>query len=93
MRGGEEFLRIGIQSGDYKASTRVVLWRGSHEEIHQSGMMHPRYTTWLSRANCGFSGGYSVAPALAISSVLASKSYGKNDSVRLQGRSPRALRC
>jgi len=35
MRAGEEFLRIGIQSG-HKTPTRVVLWRGAREEIYQS---------------------------------------------------------
>lgn len=41
LRGGEQFLRIGVQSGDLGGSTRVVLWRGQREEIYQDGMIPP----------------------------------------------------
>jgi len=34
LRRGEQFLRIGVQSVDHESSTRVVLWRGQHEEIY-----------------------------------------------------------
>jgi hypothetical protein len=50
MREGEEFLRIGIQSGDYKMPIHVVLWRGTPEEVYQSGM-HPRCATELSHVD------------------------------------------
>lgn len=35
LRGGEEFLRISVQSDDQKSPTRVVLWRGARDEIYQ----------------------------------------------------------
>ncbi|KAH9003330.1 hypothetical protein EDB86DRAFT_2891522 [Lactarius hatsudake] len=35
LRGGEEFLRISVQSDDPKNPTRVVLWRGARDEIYQ----------------------------------------------------------
>ncbi|KAI9438538.1 hypothetical protein H4582DRAFT_179199 [Lactarius indigo] len=37
LREGEEFLRISVQSDDHKNPTRVVLWRGSRDEIYQGG--------------------------------------------------------
>lgn len=91
MRRGEEFLRISVQSDDYKTPTRVVLWRGAGEEIYRSGMIHPWYTAWPPHANSGSSGRYPVASTVAISSSLASKFCGQDDAVRLQGRWPRAL--
>jgi hypothetical protein len=41
LRGGEQFLRIGVQSSDQDDSVRVVLWRGQREEIYQDGMISP----------------------------------------------------
>lgn len=41
LREGEQFLRIGVQSGDQDGSSRVVLWRGQREEIYQDGMIPP----------------------------------------------------
>ncbi|KAH9061162.1 hypothetical protein EDB87DRAFT_1560900 [Lactarius vividus] len=35
LRGGEEFLRISVQSDDPKNPTRVVLWRGARDGIYQ----------------------------------------------------------
>ena len=43
LRGGEEFLRISVQSDDHKNPTRIVLWRGAREEIYQGGTIH-RYS-------------------------------------------------
>jgi hypothetical protein len=40
LRGGEQFLRIGVQSVDHESSTRVVLWRGQPEEIYDDGVIH-----------------------------------------------------
>ena len=39
LRGGEEFLRISVQSDGHK-STRTVLWRGARDEIYQGGTIH-----------------------------------------------------
>lgn len=39
LRGGEQFLRISVQSVDQESSTRVVLWRGKPEEIYDDGMI------------------------------------------------------
>jgi hypothetical protein len=41
LRGGEQFLRISVKSGDQDGSMRVVLWRGQREEIYQDGMIPP----------------------------------------------------
>lgn len=41
LRGGEQFLRIGVQSDDHEARTRVVLWRGQREETYQDGAAIP----------------------------------------------------
>ncbi|KAI9464789.1 hypothetical protein F5148DRAFT_1209699, partial [Russula earlei] len=41
LRADEQFLRIGVQSGDENGHIRVVLWRGKRDEIYQSGMIHP----------------------------------------------------
>jgi len=35
LRGGEEFLRISVQSDDRNNTMRMVLWRGAREEIYQ----------------------------------------------------------
>ncbi|KAI0295799.1 hypothetical protein BC826DRAFT_1104180 [Russula brevipes] len=35
LRGGEQFLRISVQSGDQNGPTRVVLWRGQRQEVHR----------------------------------------------------------
>ena len=40
LRGGEEFLRISVQSDDHKNPIRIVLWRGTRDEIYQGGMIH-----------------------------------------------------
>jgi hypothetical protein len=40
LRGGEEFLRISVQSDDHKSPTRIVLWRGARDEIYQGGTIH-----------------------------------------------------
>jgi hypothetical protein len=42
LRGGEQFLRISVQSGDQNGPTRVVLWRGQRQEVHQDGTIDPR---------------------------------------------------
>ncbi|KAI9457607.1 hypothetical protein BJY52DRAFT_465448 [Lactarius psammicola] len=36
LRGGEEFFRISVQSDNHKHPTRIVLWRGARDEIHQA---------------------------------------------------------
>jgi len=41
LRGGEQFLRISVKSGDQDGSMRVVLWRGQREEVYQDGMIPP----------------------------------------------------
>ena len=40
LRGGEEFLRISAQSDNHKNPARVVLWRGSRDEIYQGGTIY-----------------------------------------------------
>ncbi len=46
LRGGEQFLRIGVQSIDQERSTRVVLWRGQPGEVYGDGMIHSGRTGW-----------------------------------------------
>ncbi|KAH9991998.1 hypothetical protein BJV74DRAFT_409209 [Russula compacta] len=35
LRGGEQFLRIGVESDNHEGRTRVILWRGQREETYQ----------------------------------------------------------
>ena len=40
LRGGEEFVRISVQSEDPKSPARIVLWRGARDEIYQGGTIY-----------------------------------------------------
>jgi hypothetical protein len=82
LRGGEQFLRIGVQSVDHESSTRVVLWRGQPEEIYDDGMIHSICTACLLYTNCGSSGRYSVATSVAYSSPLVPKPCHRDHNVR-----------
>ena len=45
MRGGEQFLRIGVRSAEQENLTHAVLWRGQPEEVYNDGMIHSSGTT------------------------------------------------
>ena len=83
LRGGEQFLRIGVQSGDQDGSMRVVLWRGQREEIYQDGMI-PALLRCLMViwAYCGRSGRYQMAATVVDSSSLAPRRCNEDDNVR-----------
>jgi hypothetical protein len=72
LRGGEQFLRIG-----------VVLWRGQREEIYQDGMtpalLRCLMVIW---AYCGRSGRYQMAATVVDSSSLAPRHCNEDDNVR-----------
>ena len=82
LRGGEQFLRIGVRSTDQES---VVLWRGQREEIYRDGMIHSSCTAWSLHANCGSSGHYSVATTVVDSPRLAPKPCNRDYNVRVPG--------
>ena len=88
LRGGEQFLRIGVQSVDHENSTRVVLWRGQLEEIYDDGMFHSIRSASLLCTNCESSGRYSVATSVAYSPPLAPKPCHRDHTVRTLPMSP-----